>query len=65
MTKLLLSVQEAGAAIGVGRSKIYELIACGELESVKIGKIRRVPADALVAYVARLRDESRDAAIAN
>jgi excisionase family DNA binding protein len=56
LTKLLLTVEEAGAAIGLARSKMYELIAAGEVESLKIGKSRRVPADALTAYVNRLRE---------
>ncbi len=52
---LLLTANEAAEAIAIGRSKVYELIMSGELESVRIGGCRRVPADALVQFVARLR----------
>ena len=52
---LLLSIQEAGRALGIGRSKMYELIAAGELETVHIGRAVRVPVDAIEALVARLR----------
>ena len=61
MTKLLLTIEEAGEAIGLGRSKMYELITAGEIEAVKIGKARRVPAEALAAYVARLRSTQVEA----
>lgn len=54
MTKLLTPA-EAAAVLGVGRTKVYELIALRALESVKIGACRRIPADALDAYVAALR----------
>lgn len=44
---------EAAEAIGVGRSKIYELLASGELPSIRIGGSVRVPVDALRAWIAR------------
>ncbi len=37
--------------LGIGRSKAYELLASRRLGSVKIGSCRRIPADALRAYV--------------
>jgi excisionase family DNA binding protein len=51
---LLLSVEEAAGALGIGRSKTYELIATGELETVHIGRSLRVPVDALEDFVNRL-----------
>ncbi len=56
MEKLLLTAIEAAKALGVGRSKVYELMAGGQLGSVKIGKCRRIPANALEAFVTSLRD---------
>jgi excisionase family DNA binding protein len=52
---LLLSVEEAAGALGIGRSKTYELIAAGELETVHIGRSLRVPVDAVHAFIERLR----------
>lgn len=52
---LLLSVEEAARALGLGRSKTYELIAAGELEVVHIGRCARVPVDSVETYVERLR----------
>lgn len=56
--KLLLTVPEAMAELSVSRWTIYELIRSGELESVTIGRCRRVPRTALDAFVSRrLREE--------
>lgn len=56
MDKLLLTPVEAAQALGIGRTKVYELMAGGLLDSVKIGAARRVPAQALAEFVARLSD---------
>lgn len=58
---LLLTVEDAAERLSLGRTKVYELIRSGELEAVRIGKSRRVPADALDAYVAGLRSDDRAA----
>jgi excisionase family DNA binding protein len=52
---LLLTVEEAADRLGVGRSTMYGLISDGDVESVQIGRLRRVPADALPEFLARLR----------
>ncbi|MBV9100380.1 MAG: excisionase family DNA-binding protein [Candidatus Dormibacteraeota bacterium] len=44
--------------LGCGRTFVYELIGAGELETVKLGRLRRVPADALDGLVERLRAAS-------
>jgi excisionase family DNA binding protein len=53
--KLLLTTTEAAQALGIGRSKLYELIRTGAVESVLIGSCRRVPAVSVVKYVEALR----------
>ena len=55
MVKVLLTPEEVADALGIGRTKVYELILVGVLESVKIGTCRRIPTDALTAYVDLLR----------
>ncbi len=62
MSKLLLTAEEAAHLIGVGRSKMYELLASGAIKSVKIGVLRRVPVGALEDYVAALIEQSEGAA---
>ena len=48
---LLLTVVEAAAMLGVGRTTAYELIAGGELQVVHIGRAARVPLAAVHRYV--------------
>jgi excisionase family DNA binding protein len=59
MDKLLLRPVEAAEAIGISRSKIYELLASGELPSVRIGASVRVPVEALRAWIAEQLDTAR------
>ena len=47
--RLLYRPAEAAAAVGVSRSRMYELIASGEVPSVRVGGTLRVPVDALAA----------------
>lgn len=47
MEKLFAKPSEAADALGLGRSKTYQLIANGTLPSVRIGKSIRVPVEAL------------------
>jgi excisionase family DNA binding protein len=52
---LLLTVEEAAQRLRLGRTLVYRLISSGELESVTVGRLRRVPAECLDEYVAALR----------
>lgn len=54
LRRLLLTPEEAAHALGIGRSKVYELMVTSALDSVKIGTQRRVPMQAVEAYVAAL-----------
>jgi excisionase family DNA binding protein len=55
--RLLLTVPEAAAALAISRSKLYELLAAGLVRSVRIDGSRRIPVEALEAYVACLLDQ--------
>jgi excisionase family DNA binding protein len=55
--RLLLTPEEGAQLLGVGRSQMFELIARGEVESFKIGRLRKIPRDAIDAYIRRLRAE--------
>jgi excisionase family DNA binding protein len=59
MERLLLTPADAARTLGVGRSKVYELMNFGLLESVHVGRCRRIPTTALAAYVERLLAEAR------
>lgn len=58
---LLLTVEEAARRLRIGRTYCYALIRTGHLESVPVGRLRRVPAEALPEFVARLRAANRAA----
>ena len=49
-TPILVTPEEAAKALRLGRSKVYELMASGELESVRIGRSRRIRWGALEAF---------------
>lgn len=54
MEKLLLTPEEAARTLSIGRSKVYELLRAGAIASIRIGASRRIPAEALRAYVGNL-----------
>jgi excisionase family DNA binding protein len=56
--KLLLRIEEAVKRLGIGRSLMYRLVLSGEVQSVPLGRLRRIPAEALREYVERLRVEA-------
>lgn len=52
---ICVRVNDAARMIGIGRTKLYELISSGELETVKIGKATRITTDSLHRLVERHR----------
>ena len=52
--KLLLTSTEAASALGIGRSKLYELMRRGVLPSVLIDGCRRIPWKSIESYVETL-----------
>src|SRR6266566_2871096 len=60
--RLLLTVEEAAERIGICRSNMFKLIRRGEIQSVKVGRLRRLTPDALEDFVRRLSAEEDPAA---
>jgi excisionase family DNA binding protein len=56
--RLLVSPLEAAETLGCSRSMVYELMASGRLDSVRMGRLRRVPVVALEEFVDGLSDEA-------
>ena len=52
---ICVRVNDAARMIGIGRTKLYELIASGELETIKIGKATRITTASLHKLVERHR----------
>jgi excisionase family DNA binding protein len=59
--RLLYQVPEVALILNISRSKVYELFASGELESVKIDRIRLVRSSDLRAYVDQLHSVDKSA----
>jgi excisionase family DNA binding protein len=55
---LLVRPEDAAHVLGVGRTKVYELMRSGALRSVRLDGLRRVPVAALVEFVARLEADA-------
>ena len=47
----LLSIRDAADALGVGRSTIYTEMDAGRLRSVKVGRRRLIPSDAILTVI--------------
>ena len=55
----LLTVDEVAERLSLSRSKVYELLAGGDIPSVHIGRARRVIATDLDTWITRLKEEQR------
>jgi excisionase family DNA binding protein len=54
--RLALSVEEAGALLRISRELAYDLVAIGQLPSVRLGRRLVVPRRALEEALGRLAD---------
>lgn len=61
-TVLLLRIEEAALRLGVKRTTMYHLVRRGEIESVRIGRLRRIPQACLEEYVEDLRTRPAESA---
>lgn len=52
--RVMLTVEAAAAQLSISRTRMYALIKTGDVFSVRVGKLRRVPAEALTDYVRQL-----------
>jgi excisionase family DNA binding protein len=50
---LLLTIEQAAERLTIGRCTMQQLLLDGEVRSFKIGKLRRIPPEALDEYIAR------------
>ncbi len=58
MDKRLLTVTEAAATMGIGRSLLYGMVMRGEIQSISLGRARRIPVAAIDDFIARLRADA-------
>jgi excisionase family DNA binding protein len=55
---VIYTVEEAAQVLKISRWKVFDLIRTNQLQSVKIGGLRRIPHSAIDAYIARLLEEA-------
>lgn len=48
---ITVRIREACRITGIGRSKLYELISEGEIETIKVGTMTLVPVAGLRAFI--------------
>jgi excisionase family DNA binding protein len=59
-TPVLLTVEEAAKRLHIGRTRMFALLRSGEVDSVQIGRLRRVHPDALEEYATRLQNSTSE-----
>ena len=52
-------MKEAAKRLRIGRTSMYRLVSTGAIETVTVGRSRRVPEECLAEYVTRLRQGAR------
>ena len=59
-----ISVPEAGRLLGIGRNSAYVAASCGQIPTIRIGRMLRVPKAALMRMLSLdgLREESKSGA---
>ncbi|TDW91274.1 excisionase family DNA-binding protein [Kribbella sp. VKM Ac-2566] len=56
--QIFMTVEEAAKALRIGRTRMFALIASGEVESVLIGRSRRISIDALREFAYKLPQDA-------
>jgi excisionase family DNA binding protein len=56
---IAVRVREACRLTGIGRSKLYELIAARQIDVVKVGAITLIPVSSLVHFIEVLQRAER------
>ena len=57
MDAILVSVEEAAHRLSMSQSKVYDLVLSGQIESIKVGRSRRVLVAGIDDFINRLRTE--------
>lgn len=53
--RLLLTIPQAARCLSVGRTTVYTMLRSGELTSVAVGRLRRIPIDSLEGFLSSLQ----------
>lgn len=59
-TPLVLDSREVARLLGIGRTKTFQLMASGELPTIRLGRCVRVPVVALQSWIADKTESTND-----
>ncbi|MDR7279820.1 helix-turn-helix domain-containing protein [Catenuloplanes atrovinosus] len=62
--RVVLTIEEAAQRLGIGRTTMYALVMNGDIRSVTIGRLRRIPVRCLTEYVNALLSDDTTATAA-
>ena len=48
---LILKVEDLMPILGIGRNLAYDLVRCGQIRSIRVGRKIRVPRDAVLEFI--------------
>lgn len=54
---LVLKVEELMSILSIGRNTAYELVRSGQISSIRIGRIYRIPRASLEEYLQKCRNK--------
>ena len=63
--RITVTIPHALKAVGLGRTKLYELINNGEVETVRVGRRRLVVVKSLLELLGQRRNKTFDDTLAN
>ena len=63
--KLLFKLREASEISNIGVTKLYQYINDGSLQSVKVGRSRLIPRDALESFISNLPNDKTESDLEN
>ena len=49
--KDILTVKELCEILGIGKNTAYRLLKSGEIKSIRIGKVYKIPKESLIKYI--------------
>jgi excisionase family DNA binding protein len=50
-------VEEAAARLGISRAYMWRLVSDGKVESIHVGRLRRIEPEALARYISSIKDQ--------
>jgi excisionase family DNA binding protein len=50
----VFSVEAAAEVLSISRTRMFSLIKAGTIRSIRVGRLRRIPAESLIEYVDQL-----------